>query len=112
MYLRSKKIYISELFVPLTDFEIKTYYKWIKNGLYYGYPVCCIVSFIQNFTQGFTQGNYKAFSSRKHIELLDGQGYIPCNVCNSKLASGLSIHKLLVNRKHHNLFPNDKKSRS
>jgi hypothetical protein len=103
MLLRSKKIYNSELFTPLTDSEIKTNYKWIKNGLYYGYPECCIVTFIQNFTQG----NFKAFSSRKHLEGLDGHGFIPCIICHSKLASGLSIHKLLVNRKHHNLFPND-----
>jgi hypothetical protein len=103
MHLRSKKTFHSEFLAPLTDDEITYNFKWIQNGLYYGYPVCCIVLFVQNNTQR----NFNTFSSRKHIDGVDGRGYIPCDVCHCKLAFGLSIHKLLRSRKHHKLFPND-----
>jgi hypothetical protein len=103
MYLRSKKTYHSEFLAPLTVNEITYNFKWIKNGLYYGYPVCCIVEFVQRNTKR----KFNATPTRKHIDLLDGNGYIPCDACHCKLASGFSIHKLLRHRKHHQLFPND-----
>ena len=106
MHLRSNKTYHSSFITSLTDSEIAYNFKWIENGLYYGYPVCCIVSFVQNNARG----NFDARSSRKRIDGVDGHGYIPCNACHCKLASGFSIHKLLINRKHLLLFPNDTKS--
>jgi hypothetical protein len=104
MHLRSNNIYYCDLLAPLTINEIKYNYTWVQYGLYYGYPACCIVFFIQNRTQ-CRRDNTLPF--RKYISILDGKGYIPCDACHCKLASGLSIHTLLVNRKHCDLFPND-----
>ena len=106
MHLRSNKTYHSVFLSDLTDDELSLNFQWIKYGLYYGYPVCCIVLFVKNCAQR----NFNAFSTRKRIDGVDGHGFIPCDACHRKLASGFSIHKLLINRKHHQLFPNDTKS--
>jgi hypothetical protein len=105
MRMRNGKTYYSELLSPLTDDEMSNNFKWIKYGLYFGYPVCCIVAFVQRFNN--TSTTRKKINTRKYIDGVDGHGYVPCDACHCKLVSGLSIHKLLVNRKHRNLFPND-----
>ena len=104
MILRSKKTYNSDFYGVLTKDEIKNNLKWINNGIYYGYPMCCIVFFIKNFSTGKLNGIYNA---RKPIKPIHQMGYIPCDVCYCKLDSGLNIHKLLVNRKCHATFPGE-----
>jgi hypothetical protein len=104
MQLRNKKIYKSD-FVELgflTKCEINRHGRWITYGLHFGYPMCCITNFVKGAKRPEWNDSRKY---RKHIKDIDGSGYIPCHACYCKLVSGVSIHKLLDNRKSLKLFP-------
>lgn len=47
---------------------------WISNGIYFGYPTCCIAEFITEVNSGA----YKKRNRRK----FNGTGYVPCKACN------------------------------
>lgn len=59
---------------------------WVAMGLHFGYPKCCIDSFIQ----------------LKHINTgprqLDGSGYIPCDWCNEHKTTEQLINTINFNR--------------
>ncbi len=52
---------------------------FLDQGLYYGYPPCCISEFIQ-FVVSFTCG----FPDKRGKRKLHGSGYVPCIICNDK----------------------------
>lgn len=58
--------------------------KFKDLGSYYGYPVCCIDSFL----------NYTKKPTRK----LQGTGYIPCENCNVKYTEKELISNINKNR--------------
>jgi len=105
MILRSNTIYKSDIIGSLTADEIESSSQFIYKGIHYGYPMCCITFFVKNCLGGCAR---ELTSTRKHIKGIDSTGYIPCDMCHYKLGSGLDIHKLLVNRKHHKPFPNSR----
>jgi hypothetical protein len=46
---------------------------WLKTGLKFGYPVCCVLAFIN--------------MEHKHDKTprqLEGTGYVPCSQCNTE----------------------------
>lgn len=62
----------------------------IRNGIWYGYPKCCIRSFINNEKRTIAQKLY----SDNHV------GFVPCDSCANKLLTGeISIDDLLSKRK-------------
>jgi len=105
MILRSKKIYKVDFIGCLTEDEIKLNASWINYGLHYGYPMCCIAHFVKG---AFQPGWVDSLKYRKYIKEIDRKGYVPCHACYCKLVSGVSIHKLLSNRKSLYAFPNDR----
>ena len=106
MQLRSTKIYESDFadFGFLTKDEIKHNGRWITYGLHFGYPMCCIAHFVKG---AFQPGWRASMKYRKYIKEIDSKGYIPCHACYCKLVKGVSIHKLLANRKSLKAFPKD-----
>ena len=112
MQLRNNKIYKSDFgdFGFLTKCEINRYGRWITYGLHYGYPMCCIAHFVRGAGRSQRQtAEWHAYMKkhRKHIKEIDSKGYIPCRACYRKLVKGVSIHKLLANRKSLKAFPQD-----
>lgn len=71
---------------------------WTIRGRYYGFPECCIQSFL---TLSHVGG-----PDRK----LDGTGYIPCLDCNEKSEEEL-IAQITANRKSRLPFPKTEKDK-
>lgn len=103
MKLRSRNVYANEAEDIITKNDVKLNSKWRRNGIYYGYPSCCITFFINECPGHLNE----ILSARPYSKILVQQGYIPCNNCHRKIIAGDNIHKLLVNRIHHMAFPND-----
>lgn len=105
MILRSDKIHKSDFIGSLTVDEIESNSHFIHMGLHYGYPMCCITFFVKG---AFRPGWRDSLKYRKYIKEIDNKGYIPCHACYCKLVTGVSIHKLLSNRKSLYAFPNER----
>lgn len=61
---------------------------WIINGLYFGYPTCCISEFIEG--KCFTEDQYK---------VSNGSGFIPCKRHTKMIIEGvLNIEELITSR--------------
>jgi hypothetical protein len=70
--------------------------RFIILGKYYGYPSCCIDSFVIN-------------TPKTHIQQFvhKGLGFIPCNSCATKIMNGENtIEELIKNRICRIPFPN------
>lgn len=77
------------------DKETKDQYELL--GKYYGYPKCCIYSFIND--------NLKRTRKQKYVH--KGLGFIPCNNCATKIINGENkIEQLIKNRICSKVFPN------
>ena len=75
----------------------QTKYRYELLGKYYGYPKCCIDSFIIDDTKR-TQNQRYAHK---------GLGFIPCNDCATKIINGENtIEQLIKNRMYDKVFPN------
>jgi len=109
MILRNKKTYNNDCIKPLTINDFKNNTSYINNGLYYGYPLCCVSFFIHNCIDGRSR---EIVSSRTYNEQLDGSGFIPCDLCHSKIVGGLDINKFLESRKHYKLFSTSRTSKT
>ncbi len=71
---------------------------WVINGLYLGYPECCIGEFVHEFL------NYPNRTRPKRK--LCGTGYVPCEKCNKKSVKQL-IKFIAAHRQSPTPFPND-----
>lgn len=72
---------------------------FVKQGLYFGYPPCCIVEFVE-FTGDYMAGKRPSRGLRK----LHGTGYVPCKDCNKKTEKQL-LKQIADNRKCELPFP-------
>ena len=64
-------------------------------GKYYGYPKCCIDSFI---------GDTKRTCTQRYVH--KGLGFIPCNNCAIKIMNGENrLEQLIKNRIFNKVFP-------
>ena len=89
---------------PMLCAALRPHYKsekkrwWIITGLYYGYPICCIIDFCKR--------GYKMTVEQKKFQ--NGNGFIPCPTCAKKLLSKqVTIKKLLKDRICQSPFPKD-----
>lgn len=78
--------------LDLKEFFLKIYYKYhyTRSGVLYGYPLCCIKSFIKDIETN----SVLTRESRK----LNGSGYIPCIECNNKYTVPELIENIQKNR--------------
>lgn len=76
--------------------ESKKHKHWIKMGIYYGYPKCCIENFCE-----------RGYTLTKNQELVHkNTGFTPCPKCSEKILSGeTTLEGLLVNRICKEPFP-------
>ena len=82
------------------DFELTDEWKdqWRKLGTKYGYPACCIESFV---ARGLEE---PLFSQRTAG---DGTGFIPCSAhAKQVLRKEITLESLIINRTATTLFPN------
>ena len=54
---------------------------FIENGIYFGYPTCCIVSFVKGLDK---LGSPDRFTFAQEL-IMDNSGFIPCHSCSIKL---------------------------
>lgn len=60
---------------------------WRNNGMYFGYPICCISEFLE--CNEFSEDQLKV---RKY-------GFVPCISCTKRILNGLTtIEDLIQNR--------------
>lgn len=71
--------------------------KWEKYGLYFGYPQCCINSFIKHATVPLW---YESITLYPEGRKLSGTGYVPCPECNAKFTEKELIDNINKNRRH------------
>ena len=77
---------------------------FIINGLYFGYPSCCIKSFIEGLSLLYSSNRFTYSQSL----FMDGSGFIPCHGCSVKMIKKDLIKKdLIKNRIHIEEYPND-----
>ena len=73
-----------------------------QKGIFYGYPKCCIDSFIQVKINKRTSA--QRLVQRKSV--VSGTGYIPCHQCSVKILNNEeTIESLITNRLCRNKFP-------
>lgn len=66
-------------------------WSWIRHGIFYGYPKCCIIFFCE---QGERQSRHELQS-----KLSNHSGFIPCKKCTTKVISeNLKLEDLIQNR--------------
>jgi len=73
-----------------------------QKGIFYGYPKCCIDSFIQ------VKINKRTRTQRlvQRTSVFAGTGYIPCHECSVKILNNEeTIESLITNRLCRNKFP-------
>jgi hypothetical protein len=71
-------------------------------GKYYGYPKCCIDSFIVDTK---STKNPKRTRTQRYVH--KGLGFIPCHDCATKIMNGENtIEQLIKNRIYSKPFPN------
>lgn len=79
----------------MVKFNKKTKHRYELLGKYYGYPKCCIDSFI---------ADTKRTRSQRYTH--KGSGFIPCNNCATKIINGEStLEQLIKNRIYSEEFP-------
>lgn len=69
---------------------------WVINGIYYGFPQCCINEFVYNCLK-----NIQIKKRKFH-----GTGYVPCSKCNKKSKKEILKH-ITAHRKCNTAFPKD-----
>ena len=78
-----------------------------KNGVYYGYPQCCIDEFIRPVKE---TGKMASWKTRPKIQQDAAEhGFIPCQKHASRILSGkIKIHDIILpSRRHNDPFPED-----
>lgn len=92
----SNHVFYDALRPFIVDFKSKQY---AEQGLYYGYPICCIIDFINREYTLTPEQQYFANT---------GNGFIPCLNCSIKLLKNkVTIESLLSNRLCKQPFPKD-----
>lgn len=72
---------------------------FIENGLYFGYPKCCIEDFVNRFPEP---------PPVERREIHNFKGFIPCKECCDKILSGkATLESLITNRICQTAFPSD-----
>jgi hypothetical protein len=70
---------------------------WTERGKYYGYPVCCIKSFLTTF---------EITEAQESVH--EGHGFLPCPECSQKILEGkATLESLITNRLCPTPFPED-----
>lgn len=91
------QVLISELFDQIKEPHPKASV-WIHNGLFFGYPHCCIISICEideRETREYAQSN-----------LSNRTGFIPCLSCCDKIInSGVTLESLIKDRINTAPFP-------
>ena len=62
---------------------------WIENGIYYGYPKCCIVDFCVR--------GYKMTKEQEQVH--KNIGFVPCPKCSKKIVDGKATLKSLIKKR-------------
>ena len=73
---------------------------FLQKGEYFGYPLCCIQSFITQFNNihNVMPTNYISNNTT---------GFLPCYTCSKRVLSGeIKIKDLITNRECETEFPN------
>ena len=73
---------------------------WGHTGKTLGYPPCCIEFFINRgalIMQNANPGKYSLDENQMNITKL-GMGFIPCPICAAKVANGVALESLIVDR--------------
>jgi hypothetical protein len=64
--------------------------RWVEFGIYYGYPVCCIIDFCKK--------GYKMTEEQKLVH--KNNGFVPCPECSKMILNGeATLRSLIKNRK-------------
>jgi hypothetical protein len=71
------------------------------RGIYYGYPPCCVNSFVKRVLKYPKLGKH----TKSQEKVIDNKGFIPCNKC-SKVVSKDTLHLLIRNRICSKKYPN------
>lgn len=85
--------------------ETLTKSEWFRlNGVYYGYPKCCIDNFIAMSGINFARSARTIEQNKVH----QNNGFIPCPVCAANIVAGKNnLQDLIKNRFCPEPFPND-----
>ena len=63
---------------------------WVIQGIYFGYPLCCIIDFCKR--------GYKLTKEQKKI-IKNREGFVPCQKCCKKILNNeVELKDLLKNR--------------
>jgi hypothetical protein len=77
---------------------------FIISGIYFGYPSCCIKSFLEGINY---IGSFKRFTVAQDL-IMDESGFIPCHKCSIKIIkNSLTKKDIIKNRIHVEEYPND-----
>lgn len=77
---------------------------FIISGVYFGYPSCCIKSFLEGIKY---IGSFKRFTVAQNL-IMDESGFIPCHKCSIKIIkNSLTKNDIIKNRIHEEEYPND-----
>lgn len=93
---------------PIMCTVIKKHLTTEENGVYYGYPLCCIKNFQDNLLQPGRERNeiYKL-----NINVSKNTGFIPCNEHTQQILDNkIVLEDLIVMRKCGFPFPNNKET--
>jgi hypothetical protein len=78
--------------------------EWYRmQGVYFGYPACCIDNFIARSHINFAPHSLHKHQKKVHQNL----GFVPCPACAAEVAAGSkTLHDLIRNRFCPEPFPN------
>lgn len=83
---------------------------WQHNGLHFGYPQCCIDSFVKRGriiveSEFHDQPEF----TENQIEATNNTGFIPCATCADRVVSGeIELKDLITNRTNSAPFPDER----
>ena len=76
------------------------------TGIYYGYPSCCIQSFIHDY------GTNTVKRTSTQLQVHENSGFIPCHNCATKILAGeITLKQLIADRICSFEFPKSKKEK-
>lgn len=59
---------------------------WVENGLFFGYPKCCIIDFCER--------DFNMTIEQEQVH--QNTGFVPCPKCSKKIISGQETLKSLI----------------
>ena len=80
---------------------------FIDMGQYFGYPTCCIESFLFNVATVQVTGGLHRLHNEDQIKAADNTGFVPCAEHVKQIAEGkITLEELITDRKCPTPFPN------